>query len=57
MNDAIATILLFCIAISILLMILPVIFPDMIPNNVKKHIQGSVTTGNYNEVPKMSNGY
>ena len=53
-QEAITIIVIMVIIATLLLVGLPIIFPDMIPDNVKKHIQGAVPTGNY-AMPSLSN--
>lgn len=47
--EAIVIIVIMVIITTLLLVGLPIIFPDMIPDNVKKHIEGTVPTENYND--------
>jgi hypothetical protein len=56
MNDAIAIIVIMTIITTLLLVGLPVIFPDMIPDNVKKHIEGTMPIETY-EMSQVSDGY
>ena len=58
MQEAITIIVIMTLATTLLLVGLPVIFPDMIPDNVKKHIQGSVPKAIISvKMPAMSDGH
>lgn len=57
-DEAIVIIVIMVIITTLLLVGLPIIFPDMIPDNVKKHIDNAVPTGNYNDtMPPLQDGY
>lgn len=53
--EAIVIIVIMVIIATLLLVGLPIIFPDMIPDNVKKHIDNAVLIGNYSEMPSLPN--
>ena len=57
MLDEAAVIIIVMALVTIFLLIgLPVIFPNMIADNVKKHIEGSVPEENH-EMFTLSDGY
>ena len=56
LDEALVIIMIMTLITIFLLIGLPVIFPDMIADNVKKHIEGSVPEENH-EMFTLSDGY
>jgi hypothetical protein len=55
-QEVIVIIVIMVIITTLLLVGLPIIFPDMIPDNVKKHIEGTMPIETY-EMSQVSDGY
>ena len=56
LDEALVIIMIMTLITIFLLVGLPVIFPNMIADNVKKHIEGSVPEENH-EMFTLSDGY
>jgi hypothetical protein len=55
-DEAVIIIIIMSLITTSLLVGLPILFPDMIPNNIKKHIDNMVVPKGTDEMSPLPNG-